>query len=175
MRTFIRQHEENLKVEQIHMKQFKTTIGIIALICGIIGLGLAVTTSSGGFTYDSSTPEPKKESFKEKGVDLLKEKFLGKKKEVVAPQKPKGFMVSNIYVLTAGLIALVLGICSRFIRQQAGTKKQSGFHFHFDTAGAGLTLGLIALLWSYMIVAVIIGIVIFVIYSLLNGGVDIGA
>ncbi len=156
------------------MKQFKTTIGIIALICGIIGLGLAVSTSSGGFVYDSTVPQQKKESLKEKGVDLLKEKFLGKKKEVVAPQKPKGFMVDNVYILIAGLIAVVLGICSRFIRQQGGTKKQSGFHFHFDTAGAGLTLGLIALLWSYMIVAVIIGVVIFVLYSLLNGAVEIG-
>ncbi len=156
------------------LKQFKTTIGIIALICGVIGLGLAVSTSSGGFVYDSSTPELKKESLRKKGVNLVKEKFLGKKKEVVAPQKPKGFMVSNVYVLTAGLIAVALGICSRFIRQQGGTKKQSGFHFHFDTAGAGLTLGLIALLWSYMIVAVIIGIVIFVLFSLLNGVVDIG-
>jgi len=156
------------------MKQFKTTIGIIALICGVIGLGLAVSTSSGGFVYDSSTPEPKKESLREKGADLLKEKFLGKKKEVVAPQKPKGFMVNNIYVLSASLIAVVLGICSRFIRQQASNKKQSGFHFYFDTAGAGLTLGLIALLWSYMIVAVIIGIVIFVLFSMLNGAVEIG-
>ena len=156
------------------LKQFKTTIGIIALIYGVNGLGLAVSSSNGGFVYDSSTPELKKESLKEKGVDLLKEKFLGKKKAVVVPQKPPGFVVSNVYVLTAGLIAVALGICSRFIRQQGGTKKQSGFHFHFDTAGAGLTLGLIALLWSYMIVAVIIGIVIFVLFSLLNGVVDIG-
>jgi hypothetical protein len=158
----------------MNIKKFKATIGIIALICGIIGLGLAVSSNNGGFIYDSSTPELKKESLREKGVSLLKQRFLGKEKEIVVLQKPRGFMVENVFVLTAGLISVVLGICSRFIRQQGGSEKQSGLHFHFDTAGAGLTLGLIALLWSYMIIAVIIGIVIFVLFSLLNGAVDIG-
>jgi len=158
------------------MKQFKNTIGIIALICGVIGLAIAVSSSNGGFIYDSTLPEQKQESLKEKGVGLLKEKFLGKEKEPVIPQKPPGFVVSNVYVLITGLIAVILGICSKFIRQQKSTKKQRTFSFdlHFDTAGAGLTLGLIALLWSYMVIAVIIGVIIFVLFTMLNSGIDIG-
>ena len=156
------------------MKQFKSTIGIIAFICGIVALGLAISSSSGGFVYDSSKPVPENLSMKEKGVGFLKEKFLGEKKEVVPPPQPKGLVVSNIFVLTTGLIAVLLGVSSKFIRQPRTSKKQDGFQFYFDTAGAGLTLGLIALLWSYMIIAVVIGVVIFVLYSLFSGAVEIG-
>ena len=149
------------------MQRAKTIIGIIALISGIIALILAVSSGDGAISY-----EAEKVSLTERGVGFLKEKILGDDPEPV--RKGRRLAVENVGALALGLIAVISGVIAIFIRAPRGSGERRGLQVRFDAGSAGLALGLGALLWSYILIAVVVGVILFILSGLMSGTIDIG-
>ena len=147
----------------------KKKISLVALIADIIAVIIAISTSSGGVIY-----EEEKITLTEKGKGYLKEKIFGKEKQVV--ENKSGLKVDNFSVLFFGLISVIIGILSLFIREpgERDRKKHSGFHIDFNFSGAALAIGLSALLWNYILMAIVLAIVLYLFSSFMSGDIDIG-
>ena len=168
------------------MTSTKTTIGVIALACGIAGLLFAMYNKTGGLDkvprqpVPVPVPEPEEMTLKEKGVKFLKdkakEKLLGKDSTAPPPPPPEtDWKIVNPPAFWLGNTAAVLGLFTLFIRDRRRRDEDwHGLPILINFGMAGLTFGLIAVFWTYVLLAVLIGILLYIISSYLDGGLCIG-
>ncbi len=149
------------------MKNLKLTFSLTALASGIFAVILAFSSGNGGLTYEAKSNTPN-----EKGIGYFKEKILNKKSD--KSENSRKFEVLNTGVFVFGLVAVVLGLCASFIKRRNKSHTSGPAHFYFDTSSVALTLGLVALLWSYIMLAIILGVVFYIFSGLISGSIDIG-
>ncbi|MGE9270831.1 MAG: hypothetical protein ACQKBU_08505, partial [Verrucomicrobiales bacterium] len=149
------------------MTRIKQKLGLVSLICGILAFVLALQSGVGGLSYEKESL-----SLAERGVGFFKETVFGNEK--AAESGGRELAISQATVFGLGITATICGILSLFIRKKAGKHSSSGLHISFDAGGAGLTFAALALLWNYVLIAILVGIVLAVMYAISNGSIELG-
>ena len=149
------------------MLTLKKKISLAALMISLIAFVMAISTSRGGVIY-----QEEKLSLTEKGKGFLKEKIFGKDKQVI--EDKSGVKIDHTGVFSLSLVAVIIGILTIFIKDPKVRKERSGLQLDFNITGAALALGFTALLWNYILIAIIIAIVLYIFSSLASSGIDIG-
>jgi hypothetical protein len=121
----------------------KNLIGLIALIIGLAGIGLAIT-------YQEIKPPPKTI------ISAAKDIFnsITGKPEMSSDQKTDISNVVRIFYLIFGFSAMGMGIVS-WIRKD--TKRLSF---------AAISTGIVAVSWEFVLIGVVIAVVIFILFNI---------
>lgn len=154
------------------MIHLKTILGIIAVILGVTATIVAIKQNNGGIDWVQvevdKEPAPEPSNLKEVGVALLKDKVGIKEPET---EKVGQFAVSNPLVLSISSGAILFAFVGVFTKRPLASKrggllqKVAGL---FALNGIGMSLGLFALLWNFVLLALILALVLIALSALMG-------
>lgn len=135
----------------------KSYLGVIGLVCGVVAMIIAFSFNAGGLLYEAEAL-----SLKEKGLEMVKDK-LGMGTEKVGRE----LKIDHVGVFVLSVIAVVASLVGLFIKTSKSGKGDSWLGY-FNINGAGLCFGVVALFWSYVLIAILIAVVLFVFSTFLS-------
>ncbi len=129
--------------------------GVIGLIIGLLALTTAVFQGDLRAAFKPANDDSLKFLAIKAGKSLIKRKVLGQQQPDVLERVANDThdMIQIIY-MALGLLAIIFGIISWLNKE------------HIRMSGVVISLGLVAIAWQYVIIAVIIAILILIISNL---------
>jgi len=124
-------------------------IGIVGMVVGAIALFVAIFSNDIEKKLDPPEEKTTTQLLMDVGKTLLKSKVL--KEEV---EEEDNLSKVDYCYMSLGFVAMIIGIIS-------WVKKD-----HVRISGAAVSLGLIAVAWQYVLIAVVVGVILIIISSL---------
>jgi len=130
-------------------KSKKIPVGIIGVVIGLMAIFVAIFQKDIENRISPPEEQSAKEILFEAGKKLLKDKIQVESAEVKSSLSP----VDYIYMIL-GFIAISIGVIS-WIKKD-----------HIRISGAAISLGLVAIAWEYVLIAIGVAVIIFILANL---------